>query len=253
MEEESKLTKGIILSRQPKHEADMQLRVFTWSFGKLDLVARGLRRPGSKLAGHLEPFNLCELLLLHGRNHNYVASAWSLDSFCNLKSDLNKIYFAGQAVAVFDRLVRFSQVDQSLFILLQDYLESLSLEDEGLSQNLGLLYYNFFLAKLIMILGTGPELSVCVRGGESIVSGQNYLDVAHGGLVCRRCFTSKESLSSTAYKIGDNTIKLLRLASDFEFSNLKKIVLNPADLKELNRLLKLFLEYNYSDFKLIFN
>lgn len=248
MEEDSKLTKAIVLSRQPKHEADMQLRVFTWSFGKLDLVARGLRRSGSKLAGHLEPFNLCELLILRGRHHDYIASAWSLNSFYDLKSDLNKVYFAGQALKLFDRLVRSSQADPSLFILLESYLESLSGEDDGLSQSLGLLYYNFFLAKLLAILGTSPELAVCIQSGELITPGHNYLDIERGGLLCSRCFQSMASPPETVCKIGDNVIRLLRLAVDFEFANLRKIVLSSHDLKELNRLLKLFLEYHYSDF-----
>jgi len=248
MEEDSKLTKAIVLSRQPKHEADMQLRVFTWSFGKLDLVARGLRRSSSKLAGHLEPFNLSELLLLHGRRHDYVASAFCLNSFYDLKLDLNKIYFAGQAVAVFDHLVKFGQADQALFVLLQDYLESLTAEKNHFSQSLGFLYYNFFLVKLLIILGTGPESAVCVQGGEQIVSGRNYFDVARGGLLCPSCYQSISFPESTVFKISDNTIKLLRLAPNFDFSDLNKLSLSSADLKEFTRLLKLFAEYHYVDF-----
>ena len=47
---------GIILRRRDLGEADRLLTVFTRDRGKLNLLAKGVRRAASRKAGHIEPF-----------------------------------------------------------------------------------------------------------------------------------------------------------------------------------------------------
>ena len=52
-------TEGIVLKQMPLGEADRILTLYTTDQGKLRAVARGVRRPKSRLAGHLEPPDPC--------------------------------------------------------------------------------------------------------------------------------------------------------------------------------------------------
>lgn len=247
MLEESSTTTGIILSRRPRREADGRLFVYTKDFGKLDLAARGLLKAGSKLAGHLEPLNLVELLIIKGRGHNYIASARNLRAFTNLKSDLNKVYFAGRALYLFNHLVSLGQTDQALFDLLNNYLEFFDSEKLVIDKEKGLVAFNFFVLKLLSDLGSAPSLYNCLIGAEKIKPGINYFSLAGGGLICGDCYKKLGAAErSDLILISDNLIKLCRLAPELDFYKINNLSIKRELLREYSRFLKSFLTYHYN-------
>ena len=62
------VTKGIVLSRTDYQEADRILTVITPDNGKLHIIAKGVRRPKSKLAGGIELFSISDITVLRGRS-----------------------------------------------------------------------------------------------------------------------------------------------------------------------------------------
>ena len=52
------VTDGIVLSRVNYGEADRIIKLLTPEAGKLSLMARGVRKPKSKLAGGIELFSI---------------------------------------------------------------------------------------------------------------------------------------------------------------------------------------------------
>lgn len=62
------VTEGIVLARTDYQEADRILTVLTPSHGKLRFMAKGVRRPKSKLAGGIELFSTNELTYIEGRS-----------------------------------------------------------------------------------------------------------------------------------------------------------------------------------------
>ena len=74
-------TSAIVLSRFDLGEADRVLTLLTPHDGKLKAIAKGVRRPGSRIGGSVEPFAELQLLLVRGshlRRHHpgQVAEAW---------------------------------------------------------------------------------------------------------------------------------------------------------------------------------
>jgi DNA repair protein RecO (recombination protein O) len=61
------ITKGIVLARTDYGEADRILTMLTPDAGKLRLMAKGVRRLKSKLAGGIELFSTTELVYIKGR------------------------------------------------------------------------------------------------------------------------------------------------------------------------------------------
>ncbi len=148
-------TEGIVLRRDLWREADCRLVIYTREAGKLDLIARGVKKPSSKLAGHLEPFNRLKLMVINGRSKSYVASAQALDSFYHLKQDLDKLQWAGEWLADFNRLVKDNQVDAKLYALLASSLSVFN------SIKAGPIYYralgSLYLLKLYELMGEGLD------------------------------------------------------------------------------------------------
>lgn len=62
------VTEGIVLARTEYQEADRILTVLTPTHGKLRFIAKGVRRPKSKLAGGIELFSANELTYIEGRS-----------------------------------------------------------------------------------------------------------------------------------------------------------------------------------------
>lgn len=60
-------TQGIVLKRLNYGEADRIVTLLTSDYGKLRIMAKGVRRPKSKLAGGIELFSVNELHFIKGR------------------------------------------------------------------------------------------------------------------------------------------------------------------------------------------
>ena len=61
------VTTGIVLSRTDFGEADRIVTVLTPDYGKLHLMAKGVRRLKSKLAGGVELFSVADITFIRGR------------------------------------------------------------------------------------------------------------------------------------------------------------------------------------------
>jgi DNA repair protein RecO (recombination protein O) len=229
--------KAIVLDRQPYREVDLLVSLYSFEKGILSFIARGAKRNSSKLAPHLEPLNLIEAMIVRGRAIDYIGSAISRNSFFNIKNDLEKVFWAGKAVAFFKKTIKESESDEFLFTVLLDFLNLINKEDIK-NNNFEFLYYAFIL-KILSHLGHKPELFRCVKCAIKIIPGNNYFDLS-GGLVCNNC-KSIDNLT-----ILDNSIKILRLVVSSPFSLIKKVSMEEKEREDIFKIIQYFADYNIS-------
>jgi len=229
--------KAIILNRKPIAENDSKVIVYSRELGKLELTARGTKKIKSKLAGHLEPLNLADIMVVRGRTYDYVGASFSENCYVNIKNDLARLTVAGQAVKMVDKLIKPGLADGEIFRLLEDYLGIL---DSSKSDTV--ILNSFFIIKFLAELGHQPELYFCVSCREKIKPGKNRFDLAKGGLICGKCLNLKTADQLT---ISDDCIKLLRLADKYDFDELIRIKLNKKIEKEIKNIVGSFLNYYF--------
>ena len=87
-------TRAIVLKYRPMGESDRLITFFSSSFGRITGIARGVRRPGSRLGGSLEPLNFAQVSLARGRLFETVSESVIIKSFNRIKSDLNRVALA---------------------------------------------------------------------------------------------------------------------------------------------------------------
>jgi len=231
-------TKAIILNRQPFREDDSKMTVYSFDKGKLELVARGTKKIKSKLAGHLEPINLSDLMVVRGKRLDYAGSAVSENCYANIKSDLEKLVFAGKAISVFNNLVKLGERDQVVFKLLQEILDILNSKQK---LNVGYeLLINFFVLRLMSQLGHKPELYNCVVCRKKIAPNNNKFDLSRGGLVCAGCQKTNRSQSLL---ISTDCIKVLRLAVESDLNSLTRLKISDILVEEIKNVICSFLNY----------
>jgi len=230
-------TRAIILNRRDWREADRLVSVYTPDHGRLTLAARGARKFGSKLAPHLEPISISRLLVVKGRGFDLVGAALVEESFLKIKQDLNRLYFAGQALRFFMRLVEEGEADPELFAWLEKWLLNLEAAagEDNLPKEDGRFRLALFSWRLFALLGYPPELQKCVVCGGILAPGKNNFDLAQGGLVCTSCGAAKagEAKNGSLLPLSDNCIKLLRLVDGGAWKNVK---FSPQLLKEWENL-----------------
>ncbi len=149
-------TKAIILNRQDFRENDLRVVVYSKDYGKLELVARGAKKQTSKMAGHVEPFNLVNLMAVKGKQFDYIGSAISNNCFTNIKNDFDKVSAAGKSINIFNKSIKPEYPDQKIFYLLEDFLIAINN-----NLDLSILSISFKL-KLMALLGYVPELYNCI-------------------------------------------------------------------------------------------
>ncbi len=247
--DETKHSQAIILNRSAYRESDSLVTVYTRDFGKFSLVARGTKKIKSKLAGHLEPISLADILMIKGRGFDYVGSALTKNAYLNLKDNLNKIYFAGRAVRWFSRLVRDAQPDERLFLLLSRWLEVLdNYPDAEFSAESGELFFAFFALKLMTELGYKPEMYECLNCRQPVKAGLNYFNLKNGGIICGACLEKERANEGVnvaeLLTISDNCIKLMRFILDNKLDLAKKLKLDKKIIKELSILTRNFLNFH---------
>jgi len=71
----TRLVKGIILRKQDYRESDRLFVIYTDELGKIEAVAKGVRKIKSKMAGHLELFSIVNLMVAPGKNYYQIAGA----------------------------------------------------------------------------------------------------------------------------------------------------------------------------------
>ena len=174
-------TVAIVLRHRKLGEADKILTLFTANYGKLDAVAKGVRRPTSKLAGHVEPLTYSTFLLAQGRELDIVTQAETLEPLTPLREDLERLGRGLYAAELVDRFTPDRQESYPLFRLLLETLRRLATRDD---LDLALRYFE---VQLLDELGYRPQLDRCVSCEAALEPTTNFWSAASGGVLCPAC------------------------------------------------------------------
>lgn len=224
---------AVVLKRHDLGEADRILTLLTAQAGKVRAVAKGVRRPGSRMAGHLEPFVHSQLLLARGRELDIVTQAETIHAFRALRADLWRVAHAGYVAELLDGVTAERAEHRELFDLLLDTLAALD------GSRVPAVVVGHFQLHLLDAVGYRPELSRCLGCRALIEPGPNSFSVPLGGVFCPRCGSDEPS----ARPISVRALKLLRFLQRTPTAAAAQIGVDPPTLAEVERLLVAYLEH----------
>jgi DNA repair protein RecO (recombination protein O) len=119
-------TEGIILKRRAIGEADRTLTIFTKHYGKIRVLARGVRKVSSRRAPHVEVFNRVIATLHKGNGMDTLTEVSPVSSYEAIRSDLHRVGAAYYLCELIDGLLPAEQVHEDVFLLLSHALTALS-------------------------------------------------------------------------------------------------------------------------------
>lgn len=236
--EETFTARAIVLKREPFRERDSRIIVYSEDRGKLELIARGTARAASKLAGHIEPLNLVDLMVVRGKQFDYVGTALNADFFYQLKTDFDKIKIVAPALGKLNSLLKPGIQDEVIFKNLRNFLEfinSFQAKDVYKYELLSAM----FLLQTIIRLGYRPELHHCLHCRRQLAAKGNTFSLRQGGIICQTCAKHKDKDDLT---ITENAIKILRM-NDEKMDKLSNLQIDSVLSSEVSRIINLFIQY----------
>ncbi|MDD3498688.1 MAG: DNA repair protein RecO [Candidatus Moranbacteria bacterium] len=232
---------AIVLGKKDVGESDRLYNIYTLERGKISAMARGVRKPGSKLAGKLENFYLIDLSLMKNKGMGNISGSIVENNFIHLRGDFDILKKVFDSVKTFSRLIREEERDAEVFRLLVDYLEAMDIlarigEAENKPKKADLISQGFVF-KLLDFSGYKIEIRKCIKSGKNFSRGNNFFDYSRGGIVRGDCVSDMGSI----VPISDNSIKVIRIFFQNNLASLTKLDVGDRDIKEIERVLRTFI------------
>jgi len=226
-------TEALIIKKIKLGEADRILTLYTPYLGKIRAVAKGVRRPRSKLAGHLELLTHSLVSLARGRNLDTIIGSQTINSFLPLKSDLQLSSHALYATELVDQFTAEHIENCPLFQLLLETMHRLCLNN---SNELVLRYFELHLLDQV---GYRPQLQQCVSCHQPLEPVTNSFCPSAGGILCPDC-SQNQPLTRP---VSVNALKVLRLLQSSDYDTVVKLKMNQELYHQLEMVIRDHLRY----------
>ena len=221
--------KGIIISETNYSETSKILNVLTSEYGKIGIMAKGVRNIKSPLRSVCQKLTYGFFAIKYKETGlSNLVEATIIDSLKNISKDFRRAAYSFYIVDLFNQVLNDENVinnyDENLFNLLESALLKIN---KGLDP---LLISNIVELQLLKFLGVSLELSKCVNCGkkDNIVT----IDLELGGMLCNDCFKDISLLSC-------KSIKLIRLMYYVSLGKLDNInIEDQVVVKEINNFIK---------------
>ena len=225
-------SEAVVIRRSDLGEADKILTIFTPHFGKLRVVAKGVRKVSSRLAGHVELFTRNQMLLAKARNLDIVTQSETLDSYRPLHDDLDRVANAFYAAELLDALTPDELESYPIYKLMVDSFSLLCTDPDPAR------VLRWLELQLLGYLGYTPELTKCVECRNDIEPTVNTFSPALGGVLCASC-----RRPGVGRDLSVNGLKLLRLMQRNPYSAVSRVRLDPDLHHELQSVLQSYITY----------
>jgi len=232
-------TKGIVLNTKPFKESSLIASILTNRCGKIKVLAKGVRRPKSKICGALEPFNLDEIIFYKRESKEIynLSDAGIIECFEEIRGYPKKVNAAMVLCEFFDKTLPAEEDDDHSFIFLLNFLRKLQDIDESTVRH----FVFYYLLKALSGAGVRPHLEDCVRCHKTIKYDNKKIDfsIGAGGVVCDTHF------DDTVVFLNNKTINTLE-----QIYNDKTIQIDSDSFDEIEKFITDYLYYHLNNLTL---
>ncbi|MDA8352241.1 MAG: DNA repair protein RecO [Firmicutes bacterium] len=228
---------GIVLRTRDYGESNKVVILFTREQGKLAAMARGAKKPKSRLGGATQPFTMGQYLCFIGSGMATVSQADILESHHPLRFDLILASYASYLTEFLDRMTVEKEPAPALYELL---LSTFEMMEDGVDPDI---LARIFELKVLETAGYRPVLDGCMVCGAT--DRPVKFSVRQGGFLCLHCADRDPralSLSPAAARI----IKTLQRVTPDRLGNVQ---VKEETKQQLERALRSFVD-EYVDVRL---
>jgi DNA repair protein RecO (recombination protein O) len=227
-------TPAIVIKKTKLGEADRILTLYTPGLGKIQGVAKAVRKPGSKLSGHLEMLTYSQVTLARGRNIDTIIGSQTLNTFLAIKNNLDLLSYALYAAEMVNQFTPHETEDPQLFELLLRTLEELPRASD---RELLLRHFELHLLRKV---GYRPELEKCVLCRKTLEAVTNSFAPSAGGVLCPSC---QRLGRHYVYALSWDGLGVMRFIQGGDWASVSITPIDAGALLEIERLMRIYIRH----------
>jgi DNA repair protein RecO (recombination protein O) len=208
------VTEAINLKSYNLNDADKIIVMYSKENGLIKGVAKGIKKPKSKLGARMDLLVANSLQLLKGRSMDTIIQAQTVNNFKKSREDFDKLMLSSY---VSELIVNFGEGSESISEEIYELLyKALNRISNSNSKKDALIAVIKFQLKFLLIMGFCVELDTCLCCREQILNEEMYFSSKMGGVVCSECNKTLGVPLKMHYKIRDFLQAMLQFDFDFE-------------------------------------
>lgn len=238
-------TKGIVIREVNTGEADKILTVFTKNYGKLTVAARGARRSRSGMIAGSQLLCYSDFVLFKGKNLYTINSCETIETFYNIRNDVEKLTYAAHILELINDAVQDNQPSSKVLQLLLNTLYYIA-NDRPRE-----LVTRVFEMRLMSILGFAPSVKSCIKCGSEALESISF-SFKHCGYICGK--SDCTAADPAAMELLPGTARALRHIMTAKIDELFNFNVSEDVLRELSAVSRRYVrdrmekDYNKLDF-----
>lgn len=219
------VTDAINLKSYNLSEADKIIVMYSKENGLIKGVAKGCKKPKSKLGARMDLLVANQLMLYKGKNLDTICEAKALNTFKNSRQDMSKLLNSMYVSEIVNNFgVENDPCSGEIYDLLYKTLEKISSAKDKKEVLISVIKFQL---KFMQIAGFGVELDTCLCCREQILDENMYFSSKMGGVICEECNQHLGVKTKMHYKLRDFLLAMLQLdynrESDYETKATEKI------------------------------
>ncbi|MEN2765956.1 DNA repair protein RecO [Ornithinibacillus xuwenensis] len=211
---------GIIIKTRDYGETHKIVTIFSKRLGKFSALARGAKKPKSRMAAVTQPFIYGQFFVYVNKGLSTIQQGEIINSNRLIREDIIKTAYAAYLAELTDKLLDENTPNLEIYTQLANTLEWISEKDDV---DIPIMMYEL---KMFKAGGFAPTVNQCLHCGRK--NGPYTFSMVEGGLLCPTC----NHLDQEAIRLPDAVAKLLYIISSVGLERIGNI-----SVKEGNRLL----------------
>ncbi|TMG02504.1 MAG: DNA repair protein RecO [Chloroflexi bacterium] len=224
--------RAVVLRKLDYGEADRIFTLLTSTHGKVGAIAKGVRRPSSKLGPSLELYGHVDVLLAKGRGElDVVAQVQRVPGY-RIEGDVERMAHAALIAELAERVCEDRHPVDGVYELAVTAMAELGRETQPRRASA------WFLMSALDLLGYAPQLISCASCESPLPAQPAAFSPEAGGLLCDRCAMPSMPLVPLA------AIKVLRLMASGDLETYRRLKLDEALIGAIEGVLQSQLEHH---------
>ncbi len=208
------VTDAINLKSYNLSESDKIIVMYSKDKGLIKGVAKGVKKPKSKLGARMDLLVANKLMLYKGKTFDRICQADVLNTFNKTRRDMDKIFYSMYISEVVSNFgVEDDPCSKEVYEILYKALDRIS---EAETKEEILIAVIKFQLKMMQISGFGIEFETCLGCGCHIGESNMYFSSRMGGVVCEKCNENLHLKTMMHHKIRDFLNAMVQFDFDYK-------------------------------------
>jgi DNA repair protein RecO (recombination protein O) len=224
--------RAVVLRKLDYGEADRIFTLLTRTHGKVGAIAKGVRKPMSKLGPSLELYGHVDVLLAKGRGDLDVVAQVQRMPGSRIAGDVESMSHAALIAELAERVCEDRHPVDGVYELTVMALDELARETDPRRASA------YFMMAALDLLGYAPQLGACVSCERALPPKPAAFSAEAGGFLCDSCALPSMSL------VPVGAIKVLRLMAAGDLDTYRRLKLDGPLMDSIEGVLTTQLEHH---------